>query len=100
MDWTCSSTKKMERLLKKIEKKSPQLYQELHQAQTIICESPLETGRPLKGDLKEFMVYDFYFKGIAIRICYAVNIKERHVTFVYCGTRENFYKDVKNYLFG
>lgn len=99
MDWTYSSTKKMERLLKAIKKKSPGLHDELVAAQEQIVQDPVVAGRFLKGDLKDFMSYDFSFKGIAIRIFYAVHTSDKHVTFVFCGTRENFYRDVKNYLF-
>ena|SRR5690606_33100260 len=99
MDWTYSSTKKMEKLLKAIHKKSPSLYTALISAQERIIHDPVHAGKFLKGDLKDFMSYDFTFRGISIRICYAIYPKDKHVEFVYCGTRENFYKDVKNYLF-
>ena len=99
MDWTYSLTKKMERLLKAIRKKSPHLHAQLSDAQESIVKDLLAVGKLLKGDLKGLMSYDFNFKGIGIRICYVVQTKDKHITFVFCGTRENFYREVKNYLF-
>ena len=77
MDWTYSSTRKTEKLLKAIKKRNPKLYHELIEAEKIIVQDPRTAGEHLKGDLKEFMAYDFTYKGIAIRICYEVNIKKK-----------------------
>lgn len=89
----------MERLLKALSKKAPPLYDELLVRQKLIASDPNE-GYQLSGDLAAYMSYDFTFKGISVRICYAVFKEDSHVKFVYCGTRENFYKELKNYLFG
>ncbi|MBD2846334.1 type II toxin-antitoxin system RelE/ParE family toxin [Paenibacillus sp. IB182496] len=98
MDWTYSSTKKMQRLLKGLNKRAPSVYAEILNRQQRIVADP-DQGYSLSGDLREFRSYDFKHQGIAIRICYVCNERDAHIVFVYCGTRENFYKDVKNYLF-
>lgn len=97
MALTHSSTKKMEKLLKQIKKKGMQLYTEIHNQQQEIINNPL-IGKNLKGDLKDFKSHDFKFKAVDIRICYAYHEEDEHVTFVFFGTRENFYDEVKRYL--
>lgn len=99
MVWTYSSTKKMEKLLQAIAKKAPALHAELLDHQAIIVENP-QKGYQLSGDLREYMSYDFTFKGVSVRICYAIHDADNHIVFIYCGTRENFYKELKIYLFG
>lgn len=89
----------MEKLLKTLSKKAPALHTELVNCQKLIAEDP-NRGYHLSGDLRNYMSYDFTFKGIAVRICYVVHAADKHITFVYCGTRENFYKELKIYLFG
>lgn len=98
MALTYSSTKKMEKILKQIEKKGKKLYAELNQQQQEIINNPL-IGKELKGDLNDFRSHDFNFQQVAIRIIYAYHEDDNHVTFVYCGTRENFYKEAKRYLY-
>ncbi len=98
MAWTYSSTRKMEKLLKGLSKKAPALHTELLARQALIAQEPT-VGYHLSGDLRDFMSYDFTFKGIAVRICYVIHRTDSHITFVFCGIRENFYRDVKKYLF-
>lgn len=74
-----------------------QLYTEIHNQQQEIINNPL-IGKNLKGDLKDFKSHDFKFKTVDIRICYAYHEEDEHVTFIYFGTRENFYDEVKRYL--
>jgi mRNA-degrading endonuclease RelE of RelBE toxin-antitoxin system len=97
MDLKCSSTKKMEKLLKQIKKKAPKLYDEIELQQLEIVKDPT-LGYYLKGDLKDFKCHDFKFKNESIRICYAYYPEDNYVTFVYVGTRENFYDRLKRYL--
>ncbi len=97
MDLTYSSTKKMEKLLKQIKKRAPKLYDEIFDRQKEIIQDP-SVGHYLKGDLKDFRSYDFKFQQVSIRICYVYEIEDAHLIFVYVGTRENFYKEVKRYL--
>lgn len=98
MDLTCSSTVKMEKILKKIEKKAKPLYSEFKRQEDIIKNDPL-IGSLLKGDLKDFRSHDFKFQQTQLRICYIYQEEDNHITFVYFGTRENFYKEVKRYLY-
>ncbi|NRD81133.1 type II toxin-antitoxin system RelE/ParE family toxin [Bacillus sp. BRMEA1] len=53
----------------------------------------------MKGDLKDFKCHDFKFQQVSLRICYAYHQLDDHVTFVYVGTRENFYDMVKCHLY-
>lgn len=87
----------MEKILKQSEKKNKHLYAELTKHQQEIVDEPL-IGAKLKGDLKEFRSLDFKFRGIDLRICYAYYEEDNHIAFVYAGTRENFYDEVKRYL--
>ena len=97
MALTYSSTRKMEKVLKQVEKKNKLLFVELSKHQKEIIDNPL-VGYQLKGDLKEFRSLDFKFRKVDLRICYAYYEDDNHVTFVYTGTRENFYDEVKRYV--
>lgn len=87
----------MEKILKQVEKRNKQLFAELSKYQNEIIDNPL-VGYQLKGDLKEFRSLDFKFHQVELRICYAYYENDNHVTFVYAGTRENFYDKVKRYV--
>lgn len=63
----------------------------------LLVENPL-LGKDLKEDLKDFKSHDFKFQGVSLRICYAYHEEDNHIVFVYFGTRQNFYKEVKRYL--
>lgn len=99
MDLTFSLTSKMERLLKKIEKKQKALNVIIEEQIKYIAGDP-KIGSHLKGNLREFMAYDFAYKGVALRICYTFFEEDKHVKFVYFGTRENFYQEVHRYIYG
>ena len=88
----------MEKLLKQVKKKNKKLYSELHIQQSKIKNDPL-IGDKLKGDLKELRSHDFKFHQVDLRVCYAYYEEDQHVKFVYFGTRENFYRDVKRYIY-
>lgn len=88
----------MEKLLKQIKKKGPKLYDEIVKQQGAIAHDP-SIGYQLKGDLKDFRCHDFKFKQVSIRICYSYFQEDDSVLFVYFGTRENFYYEVKRYLY-
>lgn len=87
----------MEKVLKQVKKKNKQLFDEISKYQNEIIENP-QFGYLLKGDLNEFRSLDFKFRQVELRICYAYFEGEDHVTFVYAGTRENFYDEVKRYV--
>lgn len=68
---TYSLTKKMEKVLKQVEKKNKQLFSEITKYQNEIIENPKTAGHQLKCDLKEFRSLDFKFRQVSLRICYA-----------------------------
>lgn len=49
----------------------------------------------LTGELKYIYSYHFGFTGTAFRLCYLINEKEKTVTVIMVGPRENFYKILK-----
>lgn len=87
----------MQKILKQVEKKNKKLYSEFNDQLSEIMNDPL-TGARLKGDLNDFRSHDFKFQQVSLRICYAYHEDDQHVTLVYFGTRENFYRDVKRYV--
>nr|WP_315987892.1 type II toxin-antitoxin system RelE/ParE family toxin [Desulforamulus aquiferis] len=97
MDSTFSSTARLERILKSFEKKSPQLLASYYEQVDLIIKAP-EEGKLLKGDLNGYYSWDYKFRGVSLRICYRFFKSDKHVIFVYFGTRENFYDKVKRYL--
>jgi len=87
----------MEKVLKGTQKRGKALYLEIKDHMDEIIEDP-DKGDYLRGDLKDFRSYDFKFRNVDFRICYAYQQEDNHITFVYVGTRENFYAEVKRYL--
>ncbi|MFZ0446521.1 MAG: type II toxin-antitoxin system RelE/ParE family toxin [Bacillus sp. (in: firmicutes)] len=81
-----------------MEKKNKQLFVEITKYQNEIIKNPQNVGYQLKGDLKEFRSLDFKFRQASLRICYVYHEDDDHVNFVYAGTRENFYDEVKRYV--
>lgn len=49
----------------------------------------------LSGELNFIYSYHFNFSGSAYRLAYLVNEKEKTITLVMVGPRENFYKTLK-----
>ncbi len=97
MDWTFSSTRRLERLIKSLEKKQKALITSYNEQVEIIIDNP-KTGSPLQGDLDGYYSWDWTFRDISVRICYSFSERDKHIYLVYFGTRENFYKDLKRYL--
>ncbi|SFH27633.1 ParE-like toxin of type II toxin-antitoxin system [Desulfotomaculum arcticum] len=97
MDWTFSSTKKLEPLLKSLEKKQKALIASYNEQVEIIADNP-KAGSSLQGDLGGYYSWDWTFHDISVRICYRFSEGDKHIYFVYFGTRENFYKELKRYL--
>ncbi|MEW6662853.1 MAG: type II toxin-antitoxin system RelE/ParE family toxin [Bacillota bacterium] len=97
MDSKYSWTKKLERLLKRIGRKSKKLTNSFYAQADLILQNP-KAGALLKGDLKGYRSWDYNPDGIAVRICCLYDELENIVHFVYFGTRENFYDEVKRYL--
>lgn len=94
MDSTYSLTPKIQKILRKTKKS---LNEEFQKHQDEILNNPMH-GKVLKGDLKGFYSYDFKFEVADLRICYVYQEADNHVNFVYFGTRQNFYEDVKRYI--
>lgn len=84
--------------MKVTQKKGKALYDEIQKHMDLIIKKP-DIGDHLKGDLREFRSYDFRFRNGHFRICYAFFEEDEHVKFVYVGTRENFYDEVKRYVY-
>ncbi|MGH0945460.1 type II toxin-antitoxin system RelE/ParE family toxin [Bacillus mycoides] len=97
MDLTFSLTKKMEKLIKKLEKKQKKLVDEYENKKEIILKNP-GIGKVLKGDLSEYRVYDWTIQGTGIRLAYVYYMEDNHIIFVYFGTRENFYQELGRYV--
>ena len=99
MDSKYCLTPKMGRLLKKIEARQYKLLEKFNQSRDLILENPL-IGKRLEGGLKKYRSLDFTMNGVALRICYIFNPDDDRciITFVWFGTRENFYKEVARYV--
>lgn len=97
MDSTFSLTRKLERLLKNLEGRSKALLASFNEQVDLIVKDPI-SGSRLKGDLKGYYSWKWKYKGVVLRICYKYIESDNHIYFVYFGTRENFYEEVKRYL--
>lgn len=97
MALTFSLTPKLEKMLKKLEKKQKILVDEFETKKAILIESP-DLGKLLRGDLQGYYSYDWTLKGISLRIAYLYHEQDSHISFLYFGTRENFYKEFKRYI--
>lgn len=58
---------------------------------------PSKTER-LSGELKFIYSYHFSYSGTAFRLAYIVDEKEKRLTIIMIGPRENFYKILKQKL--
>lgn len=84
--------------LKKIKNKNLKL--QFKEAFKCIAEKPY-IGELKYGDLSGIYCYDFYFQRTCYEIAYMVYIKEEnYVVVILAGTRENFYKSLKNHIKG
>ncbi|PHG69739.1 type II toxin-antitoxin system RelE/ParE family toxin [Bacillus toyonensis] len=97
MDLTFSLTKKMEKLIKKLEKRQKKLVDEYENKKEITLKNP-GIGKTLKGDLSEYRVYDWTIQGTGIRLAYVYYMADNHIVFVYFGTKENFYQELGRYV--
>jgi len=97
MDWTFSSTPKLSRLLKNLEKRQQQLVDSyLEQIRGIMTDP--QSGKKLRGDLNDYYSWDWKFQNVPLRICYKTISETNSILIVYFGTRQNFYEEVKNYV--
>lgn len=97
MDWTFSSTSKQDRLIKKLSIRQKALVESYEDKAALIIKEPA-AGYALVGDLQGYCSYDWIFRGVSVRLCYKIDPEAKHITFVYFGTRENFYGELKRYL--
>ncbi|MED3325095.1 type II toxin-antitoxin system RelE/ParE family toxin [Bacillus thuringiensis] len=87
MNLTFSLTKKMEKLIKKLDKRQKKLVDAYESKKEITLKNPY-IGKMLEGDLSEYRVYDWTLQGTGIRLAYVYYMEDEHVIFVYFGTRE------------
>jgi Txe/YoeB family toxin of Txe-Axe toxin-antitoxin module len=58
------------------------------------------TGEAKTGDLQGIFGYDIYYKKVNYEIAYSiVELPEKLVIVILAGTRENFYEQLKRYLY-
>lgn len=86
------------KLLKQLEKRQKVIVELFNEKVEEIKIDPKKSEK-LKGDLKGYYKYEFTYRGKDIRIIYLLDESDRHIYFLYYGTRENFYNEVKRYLF-
>jgi mRNA interferase RelE/StbE len=87
-----------ERYFKKIKGKC--LKDAFHEAIQRIRQDP-SIGTAKKGDLTGIYGYDLYYRGVNYEIAYRISVNDDGsvVIVIMAGTRENFYEQLKNYLF-
>lgn len=97
MVWTYSSTRKLARLLKSLERRQKKLVDSYSKQVEEIAKNP-KAGSKLVGDLSDYYSWDWMLNKVSLRICYKLIDSDKHFHLVYFGTRENFYKELKNYI--
>lgn len=97
MDYTFSSTPKHSRLIKKLSVRQKALLESYEEQAAIIIKNP-GAGYPLVGNYRGYYCYDWTFRGVSLRICFRLDQEQGHITFVYFGTRENFYEELGRLL--
>jgi len=87
-----------ERYFKKIKERG--LKDAFHEAIKLIRQDP-SIGTAKKGDLSGIYGYDVYYQGVNYEVAYRIAVKDDGsvVVVIMAGTRENFYEQLKNYLF-
>lgn len=90
----------MKRKLKKLKKREPQLYTKVLKAIELIREEPY-VGDSKAGDLKGIFSMDIRYKRTGYELAYILKENEdgEYVLVLLFGTRENFYKELKRYLY-
>ena len=95
--WNIEFEKLAEKELKKLKKKNPKLLKILFDKIATLKDNPL-IGEELAGDLLGYRKLKVKSKGGHYRIVYQVIDNEVIIVIVKVNKRENFYKDLKNYL--
>jgi len=84
------------KFIKKI--KDKQLFKKFQEAFNEIIKD-YTVGKIKKGDLTGIYGYDVFYNKTNYEIAYSVEIDEdENIIIIMIGTRENFYKELKNYL--
>lgn len=80
--------------------KNKQLQLAFQNALTKIAENPT-CGEQKTGDLQGFWGYDVFYDKTNYEIAYKIiETPEKTVVVILAGTRENFYKELKQYING
>lgn len=86
------------RFIKKIKEK--QLQNKIKIAIKEIQADPYEVGEQKKGDLSGLFCYDIRHAKVSYEIAYIIQEEdEKLVIVIYGGTRENFYKTLKQRMY-
>jgi mRNA interferase RelE/StbE len=87
-----------ERYFKEIKERG--LKDAFHEAIRLIRQDP-SIGTVKKGDLTGIYGYDVYYRSVNYEIAYRISVNDDGsvVVVIMAGTRENFYEQLKNYLF-
>jgi mRNA interferase RelE/StbE len=86
------------KFLKKL--KDKQLSKKFLDVISLICEDPYQAGEAKTGDLLGYYGYDIKHQSVHYELAYKiVEEEEQMVVILMCGTRENFYDELKRYLF-
>ncbi len=85
------------RFFKKVVDKK--LKEKINEALTAISQNPL-CGTQKKGDLQGIWGYDIYYNQTNYEIAYKIyELPDKIVIVIMAGTRENFYAELKRYIF-
>lgn len=90
----------VENKVKKWKKKLPQTAQEIINAEVQkIAENPY-AGERKSGDIKEVFVWKFRIFTLQYLMAYKIVEHEKTIIILAIGPHENFYRDLKKFLFG
>lgn len=91
---------KVKRDLKKYKKTNRKLYEKIDFCIKEILKNPYY-GSMKSGDLKGIYSVDIYYSGVNYELAYKIHYDENgdKIIVLLFGTRENFYKELKRYLF-
>ncbi len=83
-------------VVKQCKKQGKAFKKEVSKILVQLRESPiLPQTEKLTGELKYIYSYHFSYSGTTFRLCYLINEKEKTLTVIMVGPRENFYKILK-----
>lgn len=84
------------KVVKESKKRGPKFKKELGEiAQKLAINPHLSGAEQLSGELHHIWSYHFNFSGTAYRLAYLLDEKEKSITILMLGPRENFYKILK-----